>query len=148
MSGQTASASPRVVHGSAAFATAAPVVVVLGNFDGVHLGHQALLARARQLAEQISGRVVAYTFDPHPAQVLAPSRAPIALYDASQKAELLTRHGADVVVIEPFTSAFASLSAMAFLDDVLIASLGARGCRRLRLHLWRRAQRQRPHAHG
>lgn len=125
MSDLTASASPRVVHGSAAFAAAAPAVVVLGNFDGVHLGHQALLARARQLAEAIGGRVVAYTFDPHPAQVLAPQRAPVALYDAAQKAELLARHGADLVVIEPFTPAFAKQSAMAFLDDILISALGA-----------------------
>ncbi len=126
MSGLTASANPRVVHGSAAFAATAPAVVVLGNFDGVHLGHQALLTRARQLAEPIAGHVVAYTFDPHPAQVLAPSRAPVALYDAAQKAELLTRHGADVVVIEPFTPAFARQSAQAFVDDILVTALGAR----------------------
>ncbi len=72
------------------------VSVSIGNFDGVHLGHRALVARARQLAGT-GGRVVVLVFDPHPASVLRPGREPARLTTFAQREELLRLAGADVV---------------------------------------------------
>ena len=120
-----ADAGLTIIRGASAFSATRPVVAVLGNFDGVHLGHQALLAAARQAATKLGGIVVVYTFDPHPAQVLAPARAPVALGNIEQKTALLFRHGADALVIESFTPAFAAQPADAFFYEVLRARLGA-----------------------
>jgi len=100
-------------------------VVTIGNFDGVHKGHQALFARVKEKARVIGGTAVAVTFEPHPAKVLHPDTpAPprITLYE--QKAELIAANGMDVLVCIPFSMAFAALGAMAFLKDILIGQIG------------------------
>jgi riboflavin kinase / FMN adenylyltransferase len=76
-----------------------PSVLTIGNFDGVHLGHQALIRAGRALADQTSSVLIALTFDPHPAQLLAPSpgRAPLAITDLSTRIDLLKAAGADHV---------------------------------------------------
>ena len=99
--------------------------VAIGNFDGVHRGHQALLATAHRLAESTGGDVVALTFDPHPARLLAPALAPPLIVSLARRAELLGEAGATVVVVEPFTRAFASIEAAAFASDVLAGDLRA-----------------------
>lgn len=96
--------------------------VAIGNFDGVHLGHRALLARARTLAP----RTIALTFDPHPSAVLSPNGAPTMLCSLARRIELLREAGADEVVALPFTRELASLSADAFVDDIVLGQLGAR----------------------
>jgi riboflavin kinase / FMN adenylyltransferase len=81
-----------------------PSILTLGNFDGVHLGHQALLHAARTLADQTSSQLIALTFDPHPAQLLAPApgKAPPLITDIATRKALLHAHGADHVhVITP-----------------------------------------------
>ncbi|HEY8927150.1 MAG TPA: bifunctional riboflavin kinase/FAD synthetase [Polyangia bacterium] len=93
--------------------------IVIGNFDGVHRGHQALIATARRLADSSGGEVVALTFDPHPARVLAPALAPPLITTVERRAELLGEAGADVVVLEPFTREFAAISAEDFAAEVL-----------------------------
>jgi riboflavin kinase / FMN adenylyltransferase len=99
--------------------------IAIGNFDGVHRGHQALIATARHLVGAAGGDVVALTFDPHPARVLAPKLAPPLIVSLARRAELLGEAGADVVVAEPFTREVAAVEAEAFAQDVLARDLGA-----------------------
>ena len=99
--------------------------MAIGNFDGVHLGHRALLDEARRLACAAGSQSVALTFDPHPARFFAPSLAPPMLTPLYRRIELLQEAGADVVVVEPFTAEFAALPAEQFVEQVLARDLGA-----------------------
>jgi riboflavin kinase / FMN adenylyltransferase len=103
----------------------APAVTV-GNFDGVHRGHQALVAEATRAARSQGGVAVALTFDPHPSHVLSPHRAPDALMTIDQKAEVLAPLGVDHLAVLPFTLALAEKSAAAFAREVLLSALAAR----------------------
>lgn len=120
----------RVVPGRAALAASGqarrPVAFVIGNFDGVHLGHQALLHAARERAAATGGEVGVLTFDPHPAKLFAPALAPPLIVSLGRRLELLGEAGADLVVVEPFTREFASIEAPAFVREVLAGDLGAR----------------------
>ena len=100
--------------------------VAIGNFDGVHLGHRALLDEAKRLARASGGQAVALTFDPHPARFFAPSLAPPMLTPLSRRIELLQEAGVDVVLVEPFTAEFAALPAESFVEQVLAKDIGAR----------------------
>jgi riboflavin kinase/FMN adenylyltransferase len=100
--------------------------VVIGNFDGVHVGHRALIARARELAAANRALTVALTFDPHPSTLLAPAHAPAMLTSIDRRVELLAEAGVDAVVVEPFTRELAGIAPDAFVDDVVIRALGAR----------------------
>lgn len=97
------------------------VVLTIGNFDGVHVGHQRILAAARESARQAGGiRVVAMTFEPHPSAILAPHRAPARLTTHAEKLELLGRHGADqAIVLRAEPSLFAQ-PAIDFLNEVVL----------------------------
>jgi riboflavin kinase/FMN adenylyltransferase len=100
--------------------------IAIGNFDGVHRGHAALIARARATAAAAGGEAVVLTFEPHPAQVLVPELAPPRLTTAARKLELLAAAGVDVVVVEPFSPELAAVTAPAFVSELLIGALGAR----------------------
>ncbi len=93
-------------------------VITIGNFDGVHLGHAALIGRARELAAG-GRRVVALAFDPHPAAVLAPGSEPARLTTFDRRAELLRAAGADEVVKLTPTADLLALEPRAFLDRVI-----------------------------
>jgi riboflavin kinase/FMN adenylyltransferase len=97
--------------------------VALGNFDGVHLGHQALFARALAHAQPRAAPAVAATFDPHPGKVLAPELAPKLLMPLERKLELLEAIGLDAVVLQPFDRAYAALEAGEFLERDLFGCL-------------------------
>ncbi len=101
-------------------------VVAIGNFDGVHVGHQQLLALARTAATARGGEAVVLTFDPHPAKVLAPQLAPPLLTTTSQKLDQLAARGIDVCVVEPFTRELAGRSADDFVDSILVRAIGAK----------------------
>lgn len=98
-----------------------PAVVSIGNFDGVHRGHQQLLIRAATVGQP----VVAVTFDPHPAQLFAPDRVPKLLCTLGRRIELLREHGADEVRILAFDHDMASWSPQEFIDRVLVHELRA-----------------------
>jgi len=100
--------------------------VALGNFDGVHMGHQRLLEETVKAAHALGGDAVAYTFDPHPAQVLAPNLAPRLITGRERKLELIAAAGIDVCIVEPFDKELASLSPDAFLKRVLVDVIGTR----------------------
>jgi riboflavin kinase/FMN adenylyltransferase len=99
--------------------------VAVGNFDGVHRGHQALVAQAVADARASKGTAVVLTFDPHPSRVLAPERAPATLMTLDQKAEWLGRLGVDRVAVLPFTAALAAQSATDFARRILGEALQA-----------------------
>jgi riboflavin kinase/FMN adenylyltransferase len=104
-----------------------PSVVTIGNFDGVHRGHQEVLAHARARAERLGGLpVVAMTFDPHPMAVLRPDHAPAMLSEPADRAELLGKAGADAVLILPFDKETAAWSPQEFIDRVLVGTLHAK----------------------
>ncbi|MEW6671763.1 MAG: bifunctional riboflavin kinase/FAD synthetase [Thermodesulfobacteriota bacterium] len=99
-------------------------VVTIGNFDGVHLGHQALFRKVIEKARLLDGKAVAITFEPHPIRVLKQNGQPplITIYD--QKVELISRTGIDVLICIRFTPEFASLSPEAFVADLLVGRIG------------------------
>ena len=101
--------------------------VTVGNFDGVHRGHQALVATARRHADRVRGPAVVVTFDPPPHLVLHPDAAPRSpLTTLADRAELLHQAGADHVVILRTSPALLALSAEAFFEDVIARQLGAK----------------------
>lgn len=99
--------------------------VVIGNLDGVHRGHQAVLRQARAIADARGLATVVLTFDPHPSAVLR-GAAPPRIATLDRRIELLRRHGADSVVVEPFTVALSSLTPARFAKELLADRLGAR----------------------
>jgi riboflavin kinase/FMN adenylyltransferase len=100
-------------------------VVLIGVLDGVHRGHAHLIDRAHQAAARRGLPLVAITFDPHPAELLAPHRAPAMLTTVDRRVELLVERGIDQVLLLRFTQEFADLSATQFVDDVLGTTLHA-----------------------
>jgi riboflavin kinase/FMN adenylyltransferase len=92
-----------------------PLSIAIGVFDGVHLGHQALIRQTAERARRQGGRAIAATFDPLPIQALAPGAPPSALSDAEDRARLLHAAGADDVVVFHFTKEFAALTAEEFV---------------------------------
>ncbi len=110
----------QVIHGADAIRTPPlrPVVTV-GNFDGIHRGHQAILATVVERARALEGQAMVYTFEPHPRKVLHPDRAPGLLVTLEQKLELLESHGVDAVVVQPFSREFARTTAEQFVRGIL-----------------------------
>ncbi len=100
-------------------------VVVIGNFDGVHLGHRRVVGRAREIADERGLLVVAVTFDPHPMAVLRPDHAPSTLTSIEDRADLLAGAGADAVFALPFTREVAGWSPEEFVDRILVSLLHA-----------------------
>jgi len=100
--------------------------VALGNFDGVHRGHQALLAHTGDRAKALGAPLVTLTFEPHPRRFFVPDTGPFRLTLPPAKLRLLAEYGVQAVLAQRFDEAFAALSADAFIDEVLLAGLGAR----------------------
>lgn len=101
-------------------------MVAIGNFDGVHRGHQALLAATVARARADGGTPVVLTFDPHPARVLSPERAPSSLMTLEQRAEVMAQLGVERVVVVAFDRQIARMDAGEFCDEILHRILGAK----------------------
>jgi riboflavin kinase/FMN adenylyltransferase len=99
-------------------------VLTLGNFDGVHLGHQAIFNKVLQRAREINGTSVVFTFEPHPLKVLAPERSPRMLNTFHTRMKLLAAAGIEVVICANFTRTFAEQHPEDFARDVLFKQIG------------------------
>lgn len=100
-------------------------VVALGNFDGVHKGHQAVILTARRIAEELGVAHGVMTFEPHPRAFFQPSQEPFRLTPFRVKARLIEALGIDLLFQQHFDAAFASLTALEFVGEVLVNCLGA-----------------------
>jgi len=98
-------------------------VVAIGNFDGVHRGHLALLDEAKSLAAENQCAYGVLSFWPHPTRVLAPERAPKLIYSRDQKRQVLKTQGVDFLVEQPFNAGFASTPPDDFIQGILINDL-------------------------
>ena len=110
-----------VWHGLERCPPGTQAALALGNFDGVHLGHQAVLQQVQASARAGQARAVLVTFEPHPAEVLAPERRPRLLQTRRQKLAALEEAGVDAVLVLPFDLALAALSAEEFLERLCTA---------------------------
>jgi riboflavin kinase/FMN adenylyltransferase len=103
-----------------------PSVLTLGNFDGAHLGHQAIIGRAVERARELGAQSVALTFEPHPVAVLAPDRAPPPIQTLRERLVSLRDLGIETTVLERFTLAFSALEPEAFVRDFLLRHIELR----------------------
>lgn len=101
-------------------------VVAIGNFDGVHPGHCAVLRRAGEVARAMGAPLGILTFEPHPRRFFQPATAPFRLTPAPVKRRLIAAEGAELYYELPFDAAMAALTAEAFIERVLLAGLGVR----------------------
>ena len=101
-------------------------VMTIGNFDGVHIGHQALFHEVIERADALGGTSVAMTFNPHPLRVLRPNGHPPLITIYQQKVELIASAGIDVFIGVPFTGEFAAIPALSFITDLLVRRIGMR----------------------
>jgi len=103
-----------------------PLAVMIGNFDGVHRGHQAMVERTLAAARERGLGAAALTFEPHPREVFSAATAPARITPLREKLRLLTELGLDHIHVARFTRAFAALAPDAFVDQILVNTLRAR----------------------
>jgi len=118
----------KVFRGLPNAAARAPCALTIGNFDGVHRGHQALLARVRAAADRLGLESAVMTFEPHPREFFAHkmgdmSKAPPRIANLRDKLQALENNGVDRVIVEHFCDAFAGQSPQAFVEKVLVEGL-------------------------
>lgn len=99
-------------------------VITIGNFDGVHIGHQALFHEVIEKADTIGGTSIVMTFDPHPVRVLKQNGHLPLITLNEQKIELIENSGIDVLICIQFNKAFAAISAKEFIEDLLLKCIG------------------------
>jgi riboflavin kinase/FMN adenylyltransferase len=104
-----------------------PSVAAIGNFDGVHRGHQEILGSVVEEARTCGAKAVAITFDPHPESVLRPQRAPKLLTPTSERLRLIAKTGVDAVLLLTFDQTLAHMPPREFVTCVLVGALGVRG---------------------
>jgi len=97
------------------------VTIALGTFDGIHMGHQKIISRAVDVAKQIGGTSVVFTFSNHPLSIIAPERCPLQLVTQDEKAELIAELGVDILLTLPFTTQFLHISAAEFINLALMS---------------------------
>jgi riboflavin kinase/FMN adenylyltransferase len=101
--------------------------VSIGNFDGVHRGHQSMIAALIQRAREHDAPAVVFTFDPHPIALLRPGQSPPPLSTTERKLELLSQSGVDDVIVYPTDQELLQLTPQAFFDRIVLGRLKARG---------------------
>jgi riboflavin kinase/FMN adenylyltransferase len=116
----------KIFRGIARSADRVPVALAIGNFDGVHRGHQALLTQLAAAARRLALSTAVMTFEPHPRELFSPDRAPARVANLRDKIEALAAAGVERVFIQHFNRRFAALSPEQFIDDVLVHGLDTR----------------------
>jgi riboflavin kinase / FMN adenylyltransferase len=117
----------KIYHGLDDFIKLDYAVVTSGTFDGVHIGHQKILNRLKEIAQTYSGETVVITFWPHPRLVLHPEETSLKLLNTfEEKAELLKDHGINHLVRIPFTKEFSQLSSEEFISKILVETIGTK----------------------
>lgn len=107
-------------------AASSPVALTIGNFDGVHLGHQAMLAKLRAAASARGLPACVMTFEPHPREFFAPDQAPVRLTSMREKLEMLRQQGVERSYVLRFNFALAQVTAQDFIERILVRGLGVR----------------------
>lgn len=102
-----------------------PTVVTLGNFDGVHRGHKAVLQAVMKIAAERGAASVAVTFDPHPVAVLRPDKAPAPVTSLEHRLDLVEQVGLDAVLVQEFTPELAQMSPEEYVQRVFVDALHA-----------------------
>ncbi|QBG46288.1 riboflavin biosynthesis protein RibF [Verrucomicrobia bacterium S94] len=95
-----------------------PVVLAAGSFDGIHIGHSAVIGKALEQARAIGGETWVFTFDPHPAKVLMPDRAPPLIFTTVQQSLYLQKLGVDGCILQPFTFEFMKQEPLDFFENL------------------------------
>lgn len=103
-----------------------PPILTLGNFDGVHLGHQKILKKVKERAMKLGCPSLVYTFEPHPLKVVAPHRSPPIITPFEEKIRLIARFRIDYLICANFTKGFANLHPRRFVKEVLVDGLSVR----------------------
>ena len=103
-----------------------PSAVSIGNFDGLHSGHRAILRRVSEVARENGWNPSVLTFDPHPAKVVAPERAPRLMTTPDQRCDLMREEGITQVLILPFNQEVAHFTPERFVKEILVGRLGVR----------------------
>jgi len=116
----------KVVSSLADAALSGPSVLSIGNFDGLHLGHRAILERVVQRAHELGLRPTAMTFDPHPSRILAPDKAPKLIGALEQRLRLIEQTGIELTFVAAFDQAFARLSPEAFIQRYIVEGFHTR----------------------
>jgi riboflavin kinase/FMN adenylyltransferase len=124
--GAGSSETMKVVHSLDGVSPSASSVVTIGNFDGVHRGHRAILTQVSERARQLGASAVAITLDPHPLCRIAPERAPVAISTLEQKVALIGGSPIDLLLVQEFDEEFRELTPNAFIKTFLVDALGAR----------------------
>jgi riboflavin kinase/FMN adenylyltransferase len=101
-------------------------VVAIGNFDGVHIGHQIIFRQAADMARKQNGTSIVFTFEPHPLKIIAPEKVPPLLNTFRQKMERIEACGIDMVVCADFTRQFADQQPRDFAKDILVDLIGVK----------------------
>lgn len=103
-----------------------PCILTIGTFDGVHLGHQKILARLKELKQKTGLKTVVFTFEPHPRKVLFPKDDLKLITLVDEKLELLDQYGVDVAVVYPFSKHFSQLDSQYYIEEILLHQLNVK----------------------
>ncbi|MFH2011520.1 MAG: bifunctional riboflavin kinase/FAD synthetase [Pseudomonadota bacterium] len=101
-------------------------VMTIGNFDGIHLGHQKIFKEVRKRSSELKGDSIVYTFEPHPLNILFPNKKVTLITSFTEKIRLIEKLGIEIVICEEFTHEYANLSPREFVNDILMEKIGVK----------------------
>jgi len=101
-------------------------VLTMGNFDGLHKGHQKIIKTIQTIAKRNRGTSVVYTFDPHPVRILCPDLTPPLIQTLDQKSHMMDNLCVDLLIVEPFTKHLSHLTFQQFFSEIILKKIGAR----------------------
>ncbi len=117
----------RIINGISNFTpSGSPIALTVGFFDGVHIGHRALIEKLNSIAKEISGKSVVITFDSHPFRVVCPDKLPPMIMTLTQRLKLLKECKVDQIIVQPFDKDFSEISAEKFLDEIMLKKVKAK----------------------